>query len=539
MSLPSATAELQDFLVNHGSVASSALYRAGMFLKGWRIKAFIGGGGNAEVYCVVREADGLTAAAKVLVRTDAASEKRFRQEVELLAAQRDTHFATLYESGEDNGRPYLICELLQPAELPETDRDVAAYLLELCGAVSVLHRLQLIHRDIKPSNVMRRATGELVLIDFGLVKDLVKSPYPEADVSLVSGKAVAVGTPRFAAPEQLTGGEITPAVDIYALGRLADAAFRSHPPRVWMPIIRRATSANPAQRYPSVEAFAGAVRCRYRMRNLLVAAAGAGLTAVVAGTVASLWDSQIKPRLAWHALCEPMVLETTVREPVSLSSVAGRVGKMAKVTPTHAYREVRKHIRAIRVRLNGEENCFSRPLRLDSSRDYFIEGPGLLSADIRSAGGTARLHLKNCFLFNRSTVPVDQAGIQYVFEGGAYLNFTEQDEVPHSLLNRHLEGFDGAVDLIRFRGPLTPQEVDRNRERSFRKQMGSEIGFFLKKDHFPCHIIVLSGKYKVDDVNFARREICKPAFPGGGGCAVSGRLGILTEAVICNAVCTA
>ena len=52
---------------------------------------------------------------------------------------------------------------------------------------------------------------------------------------IMDGKAVAIGTPRFAAPEQMIGGEVTAAVDVHAIGRLADVAFRSNLPRSWLP----------------------------------------------------------------------------------------------------------------------------------------------------------------------------------------------------------------------------------------------------------------------------------------------------------------
>ena len=125
------------------------------------------------------------------------------------------------------------------------------------------------------------------------------------------------------------------------------------------------------------------------------------------------------------------------------------------VSPERAYRQVKKATEATLVRLNGVTNKFTRPLILDASREYFIEGPGILAADLQARGGQVRVHLKNCFVFNRSALPVDRAGIRYVFEGGASLNFTNQDKPLHASVNDYIEGFDGAYDEIRFRDSVT------------------------------------------------------------------------------------
>lgn len=93
-----------------------------------------------------------------------------------------------------------------------SDRAVAQYLLKICEGVSFLHGLGLVHRDIKPQNVLQRGdTGQPVLIDLRLVKDTSLPPAHECvSLSIVDGRAVGVGTPKYAAPEQFSGGEISP-----------------------------------------------------------------------------------------------------------------------------------------------------------------------------------------------------------------------------------------------------------------------------------------------------------------------------------------
>lgn len=490
--------ELNGFLARHEPVAKPRLYDIGALMGEWRITAFLGSGGNAEVYRVVRESDGQVADAKVLLREDEASKKRFRQEAALLSAQMGPSFARFYASREADGRLFIVSELMEPVDLPETEKEIASYLLAVCRAVGVLHQAGLIHRDIKPSNIMRRANGELALIDLGLVKDEVKSSEPEQDVSIVSGKVVAVGTPRFAAPEQMMGGCVTAAADVHAIGRLADVAFGSNPPRHWLPIIRRATSSIPDHRYPSVEDLARAIRHRNDKRYAILVASVLGLLVLLIGVVSSLWNTKVKPQLSWSALCENVTTNLIVKELAWEHLVTNKVGNSTMVLPERAYRQVQKPTAVTVVRLKGQTNDFAHPLVLDASREYFVEGPDILSADIRTKGGTVRVHLKNCFLFNRSPVPIDKAGVRYVFEDGAYLNFTSLDDPPRSMINACIEEFDGAFDVIRFKGPVSRKELEREREARWQDVLKHEAKTLFKNFHFPRHIFAPRGKYIVE-----------------------------------------
>ena len=454
---------LDGFLAKHGPVAGPKFCRAGSVWGGWRVTEFLGRGGNAEVCRVVPLAgDAADAAAlKVLLKDDAASRARFAREIKILSASLSPFLPKLLDSGEVGGRPYLVTELLEPADLPTSDAAVADYLLAICKAVSALHHAGIVHRDVKPSNVMRRANGDVVLIDLGLAKDVEKSPEPECDVSVVSGSPVGVGTPRYAAPEQMLGGAVTAAADVHAIGRLADMAFGSDPPRCWLPIIRRATSSIPGRRYSSVEALARAIRRRNDRRRAALVAAVLGLTVLVAGVSVGLWRTAIAPAVAWRALCENVSTNLVVEELVWERLVTNKVGNSTLVSPERASRQVQKPVEATFVRLNGRTNAFDRPIVLDSSREYFVEGPGILAADVQAKDGIVRLHLKNCFLFNRSPISIDKANVRYVFEGGAYLNFTEQDKPPNGVVGGCIEGFDGASDEICFKGPTDKEQVER------------------------------------------------------------------------------
>ena len=231
----------------------------------YRVLGLLGRGGNAEVYRAAGE-DGSIVALKVpRHRDNAAAVERFRREIRLLREQPHKAFPRLVDSGESDGLPWMAMEELFPCERPRTARAVARHLASLCEGLGHLHALGLVHRDIKPANILCRADGSPVLIDFGLVKKATKEesfPTIAGSLSVSDGQAVGHGTPGWAAPEQFSGDDISPAADVYALGMLALSYFDGHPPRLWRPLLRQATSPLPADRPRDAAAFATALRRR-------------------------------------------------------------------------------------------------------------------------------------------------------------------------------------------------------------------------------------------------------------------------------------
>lgn len=258
-------AEIDAFLRSHEPVEEPQLLDIGQFVGDWQLTAFIGRGGSGEVYSAKHTKLSLNAAIKVLLRDDAQAKDRFRREAQLFADNAIPSFPRFLGFGEAVGRPYMVLELLDPFPLPSKDREIAQYLLKVCKGVERLHALGLVHRDIKPQNILlRSSTGDPVLIDFGLVKDVTLPPAHRGEsLSIVNGKAVGVGTPRYAAPEQFAGGEISPPADIHALGMLANDCFLGKPRGAWVRIVRRSTSSIPSQRYGSISEFARAIRRRH------------------------------------------------------------------------------------------------------------------------------------------------------------------------------------------------------------------------------------------------------------------------------------
>jgi serine/threonine protein kinase len=161
--------------------------------------------------------------------------ERFARESRSLSSIRHPNLITLYEVGEHEGRPYAVLEWVEGKTLDALVREGrplresrAARLVAKVGmAAHYLHLNGYLHRDIKPENVLLR-DGEPVLADLGLVKETGD----DAGASLtVQGSAI--GTPDYAAPEQIRGDheQTGPRSDVFGLGATLYYLLTGNPPR--------------------------------------------------------------------------------------------------------------------------------------------------------------------------------------------------------------------------------------------------------------------------------------------------------------------
>ena len=145
----------------------------------------------------------------------------FRRERQALAKLEHPHIARLLDGGETaDGRPYLVMEYVVGVPIDEycegKPLDVVLDLfLQVCAAVEHAHRALIVHRDIKPANVLVTAAGESRLLDFGIAKEVAASGEERAEQTTTQAYTL-----HYASPEQMEGGDITVASDVYSLGAL-------------------------------------------------------------------------------------------------------------------------------------------------------------------------------------------------------------------------------------------------------------------------------------------------------------------------------
>ena len=203
---------------------------AGDSVDAYRLIAEIGRGGMGSVWLAERS-DGRferQVAIKFLnfALAGRGGAARFKREGTILGKLSHLHIAELVDAGVSAWRqPYLVLEYVDGAHIDqycdEHTLEVQARLrifLDVLAAVAHAHANLIVHRDIKPSNVLVGKDGQVKLLDFGIAKLL--QPEVQAASPTLTREAGGALTPEYAAPEQLTGGAITTATDVYALGVL-------------------------------------------------------------------------------------------------------------------------------------------------------------------------------------------------------------------------------------------------------------------------------------------------------------------------------
>jgi len=154
--------------------------------------------------------------------------ERFAREGSILARLAHPNIARLLDAGVAGGgaRPYLVLEYIDGVPIDRHCEDKALDLaarvrlfLDVLAAVAHAHNRLILHRDLKPSNILVTAAGEVKLLDFGIAKllDDAAATSSDSEITQAAGRAFTL---QYAAPEQLQGGDVTTATDVYALGVL-------------------------------------------------------------------------------------------------------------------------------------------------------------------------------------------------------------------------------------------------------------------------------------------------------------------------------
>lgn len=257
----------------------------------YRLGERLGHGGMGEVFAAHDLRLDREVALKLL-RADLAEQDGMRErvvaEARLAARLSHPHVVGVLDTGEQDGRPFVVMERLSGRTLrdelsdgplpAERVRDVG---LQVLRALAAAHDLGIVHRDVKPGNVLDAGVGTWKVADFGIAK------WVHADETL-TGTGELLGSPSYLAPERIAGHQAGPASDLYAVGVLLyealcgrkpfagddpfalatairDGAFE--PPASVLPdadpgivaVIERAMRLDPAERYESAEAMAAAL----------------------------------------------------------------------------------------------------------------------------------------------------------------------------------------------------------------------------------------------------------------------------------------
>jgi serine/threonine-protein kinase len=203
---------------------------------GYELGEVLGRGGMGEVLLAHDERSGRDVAVKRL-RTRSPSEHdigRFLREAQIQACLDHPAIVPVHELGRDaDGRPYFTMRRLTGTtmhallddESSACEQRLLRAFVEVCLAIDFAHARGIVHRDLKPANIMLGDFGEVYVLDWGVARVLDDDRDPERSrrIPTAAGDTEAgaiLGTPGYAAPEQIGGDPVTAAADVYSLGAM-------------------------------------------------------------------------------------------------------------------------------------------------------------------------------------------------------------------------------------------------------------------------------------------------------------------------------
>jgi serine/threonine protein kinase len=185
-------------------------------LSTYRIDTEIGRGGMAVVYAGWHEQLERPVALKVLAEHlagDPEFRARFLREARIASKLHHPNLVQTYDVTEVDGLPSIVMELLTGGTLEggSLTRDEAS---EVAAGLAHAHRRAVVHRDLKPANLLRSATGQVKVADFGIARAL--------EETMVTQIGTVLGTMRYLSPEQAEGRVVGTEADVYSLGVVFD-----------------------------------------------------------------------------------------------------------------------------------------------------------------------------------------------------------------------------------------------------------------------------------------------------------------------------
>jgi serine/threonine protein kinase/tetratricopeptide (TPR) repeat protein len=278
----------------------------------YRVTGLLGEGGMGVVHAAVDERLGRAVAIKTLhaAAADPVARERLQREARAAARVNHPNICQLYELGDEEGELFLAMELLQGEPLATRLTRGALPAIEAIGValgilagLDALHREGIVHRDLKPSNIFLTPHG-VKLLDFGVASTAASV---DATLARLTSPGTIIGTPLYAAPEQLREHAVDARTDVYAAGVVLYEMLAGAPPFSGRTLgstvhaivndspaplagiasaaidrtVRTALAKRPDDRYPSADAMARDLRMALAVTDDPASGSGRSLTRLI------------------------------------------------------------------------------------------------------------------------------------------------------------------------------------------------------------------------------------------------------------------
>jgi hypothetical protein len=210
---------------------------SGLTLLGiYRVEEKIAEGGMGSIYSGRDENLGMRVVIKVphvKFLSEPGFRPRFAREIKELVRLAHPHIARILAQGEHEQVPFFVLQYLgggtleermEACEGPLPREEFVPWMRTMATTLDFVHARGTIHRDVKPANILFDEDGHVFLSDFGVAKVL------EAEDANLTDVGTGIGSPRYMAPEQGIGGDLTPSADQYALASMLYECLADRPP---------------------------------------------------------------------------------------------------------------------------------------------------------------------------------------------------------------------------------------------------------------------------------------------------------------------
>jgi serine/threonine protein kinase len=208
------------------------------------LRGLLGHGGMGAVYEAEHVGLGKRAAIKFVDPEFATDEKvvaRFAREARAMSAIESAHIVTVFDAGTEDGRPYLVMELLRGEDLGQRLRrltriplgEAMHVIAQVLKGLARAHAAGIVHRDLKPDNVflVKGDTDPLFakIVDFGISK--IERPRDTTSPLALTGRGTVLGTPFYMSPEQAQASpDVDRRTDLYSVGAILFECLTGRPP---------------------------------------------------------------------------------------------------------------------------------------------------------------------------------------------------------------------------------------------------------------------------------------------------------------------